>query len=94
MLCGVSRAGKSSFFNIVNNLLLALENCVKSSLTKKITEYQIYKKNDQKKEGFIKIIDTPGFCYSTNKKTDKEELKNVEEINDGISNLIKKYKKK
>ena len=94
LLCGVSRAGKSSFINVINNSLLALENCGKSSLTKKITEYQIYHKNDQKKEGFIKIIDTPGFCYSTNKKTDKEELKNVEEINDGISNLIKKYKEK
>lgn len=68
LLCGISRAGKSSFINIVNNSLVALENCGKSSLTKKITEYQIFNKNAQKKEGFIKIIDTPGFCYSTNKK--------------------------
>ena len=73
---------------------MALENCGKSSLTKKITEYQIFNKNAQKKEGFIKIIDTPGFCYSTNKKTDKEELTNIEEINNGISDLIKKYKMK
>lgn len=52
---------------------MALENCGKSSLTKKITEYQIFNKNAQKKEGFIKIIYTPRFwfCYSTNKKTDK-----------------------
>ena len=50
---------------------MALENCGKSSLTKKITEYQIFNKKAQKKEGFIKIIYTPGFCYSTNKKTDK-----------------------
>ena len=43
---------------------------------------------------FIKIIDTPGFNYETNKKTDKKELVNLEQINQGIFNLIKEYREK
>ena len=97
LLCGVSRAGKSSFINVINNSLLALENCGKSSLTSKITEYQIYDKRNRcenQNKGFIKIIDTPGFSYSTDKKTEKNELTNIDEINNGIEKLIKEYKNK
>lgn len=94
LLAGISRAGKSSFINIINNSLLALENCEKSSTTSKISEYQIFGKNKTEKDGYIKIIDTPGFNYETNKKTDKKELVNLEQINQGIEDLIKKYKGK
>ena len=94
LLAGISRAGKSSFINIINNSLLALENCEKSSTTSRISEYQIFGKNKTEKDGYIKIIDTPGFNYETNKKTDKKEVVNLEQINQGIEDLIKKYKEK
>jgi len=94
LLAGISRAGKSSFINIINNSLLALENCEKSSITSKISEYQIFGENKTDKDGFIKIIDTPGFNYETNKKTDKKEFANLEQINQGIFNLIKEYREK
>ena len=94
LLAGISRAGKSSFINIINNSLLALENCEKSSITSKISEYHIFGENKTDKDGFIKIIDTPGFNYETNKKTDKKELVNLEQINQGIFNLIKEYREK
>ena len=54
LLVGISRAGKSCFINIVNNSLLALETCEKSSITSKISEYQIFGESKTEKDGFIK----------------------------------------
>ena len=93
LLAGVSRAGKSGFINIVNNSLLALENCEKSSITSKVTEYQIFCKNKTEKDGYIKIIDTPGFNYKTDKANNKK-LVDIDKVNDEIFNLIKDYKEK
>ena len=94
LLVGISRAGKSCFINIVNNSLLALETCEKSSITSKISEYQIFGESKTEKDGFIKIIDTPGFNYETNKKTDEKKITNLEQINQGILDLINEYKNK
>ena len=94
LLAGISRAGKSSFINIMANKLLALENCEKSSITSRISEYQIYGQNKTEKAGFLKIIDTPGFNYETNKSGGKGELVDLEQINEGIFNLIEEYKQK
>ena len=94
LLVGISRAGKSCFINIVNNSLLALENCEKSSITSKISEYQIFGESKTEKDGFIKIIDTPGFNYETNKKTDEKKITNLEQINQGILDLINEHKNK
>ena len=94
LLVGISRAGKSSFINIVNNSLLALESCEKSSITSKISEYQIFGESKTEKDGVIKIIDTPGFNYETNKKTDEKKIKNLEQINQGILDLINEHKNK
>ena len=94
LLVGISRAGKSCFINIVNNSLLALETCEKSSITSKISEYQIFGESKTEKDGFIKIIDTPGFNYETNKKTDEKKITNLEQINQGILDLINEHKNK
>jgi GTP-binding protein EngB required for normal cell division len=94
LLTGVSRSGKSSFVNIINNnSLLALENSEKSSLTSKITEYKILLENKTEKDGYIKIIDTPGLNYAS-KTSNKDKFINVDEINKSISDLIYQYKKK
>ena len=90
LLAGISRAGKSSFINIINNSLLALENCEKSSITSKISDYHIFGENKTDKDGFIKIIDTPGFNYETNKKTDKKELNSKRCSGYGIELIFKR----
>ena len=94
LLTGISRSGKSTFINIVNNSLLSLENCEKSSVTSKITEYTIFGKNKSETDGCLKFIDTAGFNYQTNKSNDKEELYNLEQINNSLFKLIKENKKK
>ena len=87
LLAGVSRAGKSGFINIVNNSLLALENCEKSSITSKVTEYQIFCQNKTEKDGYLKIIDTPGFNYKTDNDNNKT-LVDIDKVNEEILNLI------
>ena len=94
LLAGISRAGKSSFINIIAEKLLALENCEKSSITSKVSEYQLFSKSKKEKDGFIKIIDTPGFNYETKKNKGKGQLVDLEQINQGIFNLINDYRKK
>lgn len=93
LLAGVSRAGKSGFINIVNNSLLALENCEKSSITSKVTEYQIFCQNKTEKDGYLKIIDTPGFNYKTDNDNNKT-LVDIDKVNEDILNLINEYKQK
>lgn len=95
LLTGISRSGKSTFINTVNNSLLSLENCEKSSVTSKITEYKIYfgqKKSE--KDGYLKFIDTAGINFQTNKKSERGELTDLPKINKSIYDLIEKYKKK
>ena len=90
LLTGISGSGKSTFINIINNSLIALENDDKESVTKRISEYNIYLDNKNTKNGFIKFIDTPGFNCQLNSK------KNIDlnQINKNILNLIKEYKNK
>ena len=94
LLTGISRSGKSTFINIVNNSLLSLENCEKSSVTSKITEYIIYGKNKSEVDGCLKLIDTAGFNYQTNKKSDEGKLSNLSQINESIFKIIEEYKQK
>ena len=95
LLTGISRSGKSTFINTVNNSLLSLENCEKSSVTSKITEYKIYfGQNKSEKDGYLKFIDTAGINFQTNKKSERGELTDLPKINKSICNLIKEYKKK
>lgn len=94
LLAGISRAGKSSFINIIANKLLALENCEKSSITSKISEYLIYGQSKTEKDGYLKIIDTPGFNYETEKSRREGKIVDLEQINEDISKFISEYKQK
>ena len=91
LLAGVSRSGKSGFINIVNNSLLALENCEKSSITSKVTQYQIFFQSKTEKDGYLKMIDTPGFNYKIDKGNNKK-LVDLDKVNKEIFNLIYEYK--
>ena len=86
-LTGIARSGKSTFTNKINdNKLLALESCDKSSVTTKVSEYKIIGERKSDKDGFIKIIDSPGFNYE--KDTKKVSLTNIDKINENIKNAI------
>ena len=89
LLTGISGSGKSTFINIINNSLISLENENKESITKRISEYNIYLDKNAKNR-FIKFIDTPGFNSQLN------SMKNIDlnQINKNILNLIKEYKNK
>ena len=60
LLTGFSRVGKSSFINLFAGKMLALELDEMDSVTRKITEYYIYKNDEKDEHGAIKLIDTPG----------------------------------
>ena len=67
LLTGMCRAGKSSFINLISGKLMALESNDTESVTLKVSEYYVYKDDDNKENGGIKLIDTPGIC-------DKDEV--------------------
>ena len=89
LLTGISGSGKSTFINIINNSLISLENENKESITKRISEYNIYLDKNTK-NGFIKFIDTPGF----NSQLNSMENVDLKQINKNILDLIKEYKNK
>ena len=85
-LTGLSRAGKSSFINLVTGKLCALESTDKESVTSKLTEYIITHDDDNdnddesKDNNFcIKLIDSPGMVFNFN-----EEFKNKAIVMDAI----------
>ena len=83
-LTGLSRAGKSSFINLVTGKLCALESTDKESVTSKLTEYTItHDDNDDDKSKdnnfCIKLIDSPGMVFNFN-----EEFKNKTTVIDAI----------
>ena len=83
-LTGLSRAGKSSFINLVTGKLCALESTDKESVTSKLTEYIItHDDNDDDKSKdnnfCIKLIDSPGMVFNFN-----EEFKNKAIVIDAI----------
>ena len=83
-LTGLSRAGKSSFINLITGKLCALESTDKESLTSKLTEYLItHDDNDDDKSKdnnfYIKLTDSPGMVFNFNK-----EFKNKTIVIDAI----------
>ena len=71
LLIGLSRVGKSTFINLLSRKLTALEANLSVSVTKNITDYYIYKDNDNRGKGAIKLIDTPGILPNKNDKLDE-----------------------
>ena len=71
LLIGLSRAGKSTFINLLSRKLAALEANLSSSVTKNISEYYLYKDDANRRKGAIKLIDTPGFVANKFDKLDE-----------------------
>ena len=88
LLTGLSRSGKSSFINLLSEKLVALESNDSDSVTLKVSEYYIYRNDDKREHGAIKLIDTPGMC---NQK--KVNSKTIDVINDYIDNKDNKIEK-
>ena len=87
LLTGKSRAGKSTFLNYLNNKLIALESCKKTSVSKKKTEYNIYINNNYENYS-IKFFDTPGIIPGKIEES-KEYLDNLlNKDNDNIEEKI------
>ena len=79
LLTGLSRAGKSTFINLMTGKLSALESNDKESVTSKLTEYFIYPdeelKNEEENYYSIKLIDSPGIVYNFS-----NEVKNQQNV--------------
>ena len=88
LLTGMSRAGKSTFINLLSEKLVALETNDAQSITLKFSEYYKYREDNKIEHGALKLIDTPGIC-------EKEEvnLKTYEILNDYIKNEKKEIEK-
>ena len=88
LLTGMSRAGKSTFINLLSGKLVALETNDAQSITLKFSEYYMYREDNKKEHGGLKLIDTPGIC-------EKEEvnLKTYEILNDYVKNEKKEIGK-
>ena len=88
LLTGMSRAGKSTFINLLSGKLVALETNDAQSVTLKFSEYYMYRDDNKKEHGGIKLIDTPGIC-------DREEVnsKTYEILNDYVKNEKKEIGK-
>ena len=71
LLTGMSRSGKSTFINLLSGKLVALETNEAQSVTLKFSEYYMYRDDNKKEHGGLKLIDTPGICESekVNSKT-------------------------
>lgn len=71
LLTGMSRSGKSTFINLLSGKLVALETNEAQSVTLKFSEYYMYRDDNKKEHGGLKLIDTPGICENeeVNSKT-------------------------
>ena len=74
LLTGMCRAGKSTFINLMAEKLVALEANDSESVTLKISNYYIYKDDNNKDNGGIKLIDTPGICENKEINSKTEEI--------------------
>ena len=80
LLTGLSRAGKSSFINLMTGKLSALESNDKESVTSKLTEYFIYppeKSNENNKDYdlcSIQLIDSPGIVLNFNDNSPNSQI--------------------
>ena len=88
LLTGLSRVGKSTFINLFAGKMLALELDDNDSVTRKITEYYIYKDDEKDEHGAIKLIDTPGInpYDKDNPDVSQEYLNEEKKIFDMIKN--------
>ncbi len=73
LLTGMCRSGKSTFINVMSEKLVALEVNDVESVTLKVSEYYIYRNDDKKEHGAIKLIDSPGICEDKNVNTKVKE---------------------
>lgn len=69
LLTGMCRSGKSTFINVMSEKLVALETNDTESVTLKVSEYFIYRNDDKKEHGAIKLMDSPGICEDNNVNT-------------------------
>ena len=88
LLTGMCRAGKSSFINLLAGKLIALETNDTESVTLKISEYYIYKDENNKDNGGLKLIDTPGICENEHINSETKKI-----INEFITNKEQKIEK-
>ena len=74
LLLGLKRSGKSSLINIISKKLTALELPYDQSVTKKITEYEVYPFEEEEKYNItsLKFYDTPGI--ENTKKFNSEKI--------------------
>lgn len=93
LLTGFYRAGKSTFINLVSRKLIALESNLSYSVTKNISEYYIYRddNDDNNEHAAIKLIDTPGIV---NGKTDNEYKEKENQIIGLIKGEEKTFEKR
>ena len=80
LIAGLARVGKSTFINLMSRKLTALESDLKVSVTKNITEYYIYNKDNKKEHGAIKLIDTPGLVSNNNNNDYMEKESQIKEL--------------
>ena len=68
LLIGLKRAGKSTLINIISRKLTAFELANDQSVTKRITEYEIYPFEEEEKYNIscIKFYDSPGIEKTNN----------------------------
>ena len=91
LVVGLTRVGKSTFINLMTRKLSALESDLTVSVTKKISDYYIYKDDNKKEHAAIKLIDTPGLVKN---KTDKDYKDKENQIKDLIRNENKSIDKR
>ena len=85
LLTGKYRSGKSTFINSLSNKKIALEALTKAPISKKITEYFIYNPDGNRKNNFLKLIDTPGF--TSDREFNEGQRKSLKEL---LENKTKK----
>ena len=93
-MIGLKRSGKSTFINLISKKLTSFELPNDQSVTKKITEYEIYPFEDEEKNNItsIKLWDTPGIEKTTSFDSESIVIDFLEEKFDEI-NLIYFLKK-
>lgn len=94
LLIGLKRSGKSTLINLISKKLTSFELPNDQSVTKKITEYEVYPFEEEEKNNItsIKLWDTPGIEKTTSFNSESLVIDFLEEKFDEI-NLIYFLKK-
>ena len=74
---------------MLSEKLVALESNDSDSVTLKVSEYYIYRNDDKREHGAIKLIDTPGICG--NKKVNSKTLETIKDYLVNKENRIEKH---